>query len=392
MYIQYRIQTEKLYPMKAFFSILILSCFVSFARGQGNRTNTYRLIVDTYTHSDKIDGIHVYEFNTKTGDLALKSKVAGEDNPSYVTVSENGKYVYSVNEFKNGTISAYNLNNLSGKLTFLNRLSSGGGSACHVSLDEKNRLAFVSNYGSGSLSVISLNEDGSLNSNLQFFQNQGTSADKRRQEGPHVHGAFITPDRHFLLSPDLGTDKVYIYKYDKANTSQPLMPSDPASISVKPGNGPRLITFHPNSRFAYLIQEMGGAITVFDYNNGELTEKQTVSMLSTDFKGRVGAADIHITEDGRFLYASNRGDANEIVIYSVNKKDGRLEYIGRQPSMGKTPRSIAIDPTGKYMLVGNQESNEIVVFNRDQKTGLLSPTGKKFEIKRPVCLKFVNLK
>jgi 6-phosphogluconolactonase len=281
---------------------------------------------------------------------------------------------------------------MSGELEFLNRISTGGGSACHVSLDEKNRLAFVSNYGSGSLSVISLNEDGSLNKSVQFLQNTGTSSDKRRQEGPHVHGAFITPDRSYLLSPDLGTDKVNIYKYDPSDKFQPLMPSEPSYVSVKPGNGPRLITFHPNSRIAYLIQEMGGVITVFDYNDGKLTEKQTVSILSPDFKGRVGASDILFSEDGRFLYATNRGDANEIVIYSVNKKDGRLEYAGRQTSMGKTPRSIAIDPTGKYLLAGNQESNEIIIFNRDKKTGMLTPTEKKIEIKRPVSLKFVNLK
>lgn len=378
--------------MKAIASILMLTCFLCFAQGQNSKTKTSKLVVDTYTNSDKIDGIFVYEFNTQTGDLVLKSKVAGEDNPSYVTVSENGKFIYSVNEFKNGTISAYTLNSQSGELEFLNRMSTGGESACHVTLDEKNRLAFVSNYGSGSLSVISLNEDGSLNKRVQFFQNKGTSADKRRQEGPHVHGAFITPDRNFLLSPDLGTDKVNIYKYDPSDTSQPLVPSEPSFVSVKPGNGPRLITFHPNLSIAYLIQEMGGVITVFDYKDGTLSEKQTITMVSPDFKGKNGASDILFSKDGRFLYATNRGDANEIVIYSVSKKDGRLEYAGRQTSMGKTPRSIAIDPTGNYLLAGNQESNEIIIFNRDKKTGMLTPTGKRFEVKRPVSLKFVNLK
>lgn len=376
--------------MKISLSAFILTCILSLAQGQSDKGKTYQLVVDTYTNSILKDGIFVYEFNTQTGDLSLKSKVAGEDNPSYVTVTEDGKHLYSVNEASNATISAFSLNPVSGELTFLNRLNTGGSGACLVSLDEKNRMAFIANYGSGSLSIISLKDDGYLNNNIQFIQNQGSSIDKRRQQGPHVHGAFFTPDKHFLLSPDLGTDKVNIYRYDPANTSQPLTPAEPAYVSVKAGNGPRLVLFHPNSKYAYVIQEMGGAITVYDYKDGKLTEKQTITLLSPNFKGRVGASDIHISSDSKFLYASNRGDANDIVIYSINKKDGKLNYLARQPSLGKTPRSLAIDPTGNFILVGNQETNEIVVFIRDKKTGLLTPSGKKIEISRPVCLKFVN--
>ena len=381
---------SKFFFMKPVISVLFLICLICFVQCQNKDDKRYKLLIDTYTNSDKIDGIYYYEFNSETGDLNLKSKIAGEDNPSYATVSKNGKYVYSVNEVKNGTISAYSLNRVTGELTFLNRISSGGSGPCFVLLDEKNRLAFVANYGSGSLSVISLKDNGSLNNNIQFIQNQGSSIDNRRQQGPHVHGAFLTPDKHYLLSPDLGTDRINIYRYDPTNTSKPLIVSEPAFVSVKAGNGPRLITFHPNSRFAYLIQEMGGVINVYDYKNGTLTEKQTITILSPDFKGRIGASDIHISSEGRFLYASNRGDANEIVIFVINKYDGKLTYVGRQQSMGKTPRSFVIDPTGNFLLVGNQESNEIIVFKRDQKSGLLTPINKKIEISRPVCLKFLE--
>jgi len=181
---------------------------------------------------------------------------------------------------------------------------------------------------------------------------------------------------------------VCIYKFDSDKTSQPLIPADPAFVSVKPGSGPRHIIFHPNSKFAYLIYEMGSMVTAFDYKNGKLTEKQTITMLSPDFKGKVGAADIHISPDGKFLYGSNRGDANELVIYAINK-DGKLNYAGRQPALGKTPRNFVIDPTGNFLLVANQGSNEIIIFKRDLKTGLLISTDKKIQVSRPVCMKFV---
>jgi 6-phosphogluconolactonase len=170
--------------------------------------------------------------------------------------------------------------------------------------------------------------------------------------------------------------------------SKPLSPAEQEFIAVKPGSGPRHLTFHPKSKFVYLIHEMAGMITVFDYKDGKLSEKQTITMLSPDFKGKVGAADIHVSPDGKFLYGSNRGEANEIVIYSIDKK-GMLTFVGRQTTQGKNPRNFAIDPSGKYLLVANQDNNEIVFFTRDQKTGLLTPSGAKIQVNKPVCLKFV---
>jgi 6-phosphogluconolactonase len=190
------------------------------------------------------------------------------------------------------------------------------------------------------------------------------------------------------LTTDLGTDKINIYRIDPSMISTPLTPAAQEFVAVKPGSGPRHLTFHPNAKFAYLIQEMAGMITVFDYKDGKLSEKQTITMLSPDFKGRVGAADIHVSPDGKFLYGSNRGEANEIVIYSIDKK-GLLTLVGRQTTQGKSPRNFAIDPSGKYLLVANQDSNEIVFFTRNPKTGLLTSSGAKIQVNKPVCLKFV---
>jgi 6-phosphogluconolactonase len=374
--------------MKTTLSLLILFCFFSLAQGQSKKNMIYKLIIGTYTTSNNTDGIWVYDFNTQTGDFNLKSKVSGVANPSYLAIDRSGKHVYSINEVKDGGVSAYAFNSASGELTFLNRVSSGGDGPCYVSVDDKDKYVFAANYGSGSLSAISLKEDGSLSSDIQTIQQEGSSIDKSRQQGPHVHSTVLSPDNHFLLTPNLGIDKVSIYQFDASKSSQPLTPAEPAFITVKPGSGPRHIIFHPNSKYVYLIHEMGSMVTAFDYKNGKLTEKQTITMLSPDFKGRVGAADIHISPDGKFLYGSNRGNANELVIYAINK-DGNLTYAGRQSTLGRTPRNFAIDPTGKFLLVANQDSNEVIVFNRDSKTGLLTPTDKKLQVSKPVCLKFV---
>jgi 6-phosphogluconolactonase len=374
--------------MRTSIAMIFVLCFFNLVHSQSNDSKTNILLIGTYTSSGTSDGIYVYDFNSQTGDVNLKSKVSGVENPSYLAVSSDGKNVYAVNEVRNGAISSFLFNPASGELTFLNRESSGGASPCYVSVDVKKKYVFAGNYGSGSLAAIPLKEDGSLGADIQFIQQEGSSIVKGRQDGPHLHCAVLSPDNLFLLTSNLGTDKVCIYQVDASKSSQPLTPAEPAFVSVKPGSGPRHLAFNPNTKFVYLIQEMGGMITAFDYKDGNLAEKQTITLLSPDFKGRIGAADIHISPDGKFLYASNRGDANEIVIFSIDKK-GILSYLSRHSAMGKTPRNFVIDPTGNYLLVANQDSNEIIIFKRDPKTGLITPSENKIQVNKPVCLKFV---
>jgi 6-phosphogluconolactonase len=190
------------------------------------------------------------------------------------------------------------------------------------------------------------------------------------------------------MVPDLGTDKVHIYAIN-TSAGEALQPAGEAAIT--PGGGPRHLTFHPNGKYAYLIRELDAAVTVFDYKDGRLTEKQSVTLLDPGFRGKVGAADIHVSPDGKFLYGSNRGEANEITIYSIGR-DGKLTYAGRQSTLGRTPRNFAIDPTGNFLLAANQDTNDIVIFRRDRKTGLLKDTGKRIQVDRPVCLKFVRIR
>lgn len=375
--------------MKHLITLILFMGLTNSLNSQSSHSKQYNLLIGTYTNTGKSEGIYVYNFNSQTGELNFKSKAVGVENPSYLTVTRDGKHVYSVNEVRKGGISAFAFNPASGKLTFINRVSSDGDGPCYVTVDNKSKYVFAGHYGSGSLVAVRLEKDGSLSEDIQLIRHQGSSIDKSRQEGPHVHATVLSFDNRFLFTTDLGTDKVNIYSFDRSKISNPLTPAAPAFIDVTSGSGPRHLIFSHNKKYAYLIHEMMGIISVFDYKNGNLTKKQTITMLSPGFKGFVSAADIHISPDGKFLYGSNRGDANDIVIYSINK-DGTLNYIDRHPTMGKEPRSFAIDPTGNFLLVANQDSDEVIIFKRDQKTGLLISTDKKLQVGAPVYLKFTD--
>src|SRR6267378_58237 len=377
--------------MKTIMILTLAVSYVGLVRAQISKSDQYDLIIGTYTNKDKTSGIHVYTFSSKTGDFSFKSKAQNIPNPSFLAVTAYRKNLYSVSEAGggNGSIYAYSFEAPSGKLTFLNSVSSGGDGPCYDSVDDHKKYVFVGNYGGGSLTAVRVNEDGSLSSDSQTIQDEGSSIYKPNQDKPHVHAAVISPDGHYLLVPDLGTDKVNIYTIDDGK-AKPLTPGPQPFASIKAGGGPRHLTFHPNGKYVYLVQELDAMVTAFTYGNGKLEAIQSLTMLSDGFKGKVGAADIHTSPDGKFLYASNRGEANDIAIYAIDK-DGKLTYAGRQSSLGSAPRNFAIDPSGNFLLAANQNSDDIFLFKRDQKTGLLSPTGAKITVSMPVCLKFVAL-
>lgn len=357
---------------------------------QSSKGKQFYLLIGTYTNEQKTNGIHVYTFDSGTGDVQEKSKVTDIKNASYLAVSEDRKNVYAVSEAADGKgVNAYSFDTENGTLSFMNSGTAGGNGPCYISVDDKKQTVFTGNYGGGSLSATRLKKDGSLSAEVQIIQHEGSSVNKSRQDKPHVHAVVLSPDERYLLVPDLGTDKVNIYNYD-ANKEQPLTPAAPAYASLEAGGGPRHLVFHPNGKHAYLILEMTGAIVAFDYRDGKLQQKQTITMLAPGFNGKVGAADIHVSPDGKFLYGSNRGEANDIVIYAIDK-EGKLSLAGRQSSLINTPRNFAIDPTGNFLLVANQNGNDIVIFKRDKDSGLLTATGKTIQVDKPVCLKFASL-
>jgi 6-phosphogluconolactonase len=270
----------------------------------------------------------------------------------------------------------------------INSVTSGGNGPTYITIDKQGKFVFCANYGSGSVAAIPVNKDGSLGSDIQVLKHEAKINGTGRQKGSHAHATVMAPDNKYLAVPDLGTDKVNIYRFDVMKASNPLEPGNPPYVDVKTGSGPRHIDFHPNGKYAYVLRELDGLISVYNVREGKLTEKQTITMLAEGYTGTIGAADNHVSPDGKFLYASNRGDANDIVIYKINK-DGTLVYTGRQSSLGTGARNFVIDPTGNFLLIGNNTSNLVCIFKINKKSGLLTPTGKTIEIGEPGCLKFV---
>jgi 6-phosphogluconolactonase len=370
--------------MRLFTFALLLLSFQSFSQD-------HYLFIGTYTGSGS-KGIYVYKFNTQTGNATWVSNTDSStaSNPSFLSVAPNGKYVYAVYEDgdqKNGHVAAYSFNKATGKLNFINKQLSGGDHPCYVATTSNNKWVAVANYTGGSAAIFAVNSDGSLKPHQQVMQHEGKSVVPQRQEKPHVHSTVFSPKEDYLFAPDLGTDKVMIYKFNSAATEPLQAKSFAASV---PGSGPRHFTFHPNNKFAYLIEELSGTVAVYQYSNGKLVFLQRIATHPDDYKGAIGSADIHVSPDGKFLYASNRGEENTITIFSVNAATGKLKLTGYQSTMGKAPRNFMIDPTGNFLLVANQNTNNIVVFKRNKTTGLLTPTGTEIKVPKPVCLKMIK--
>lgn len=367
--------------MKKPFAVVLLIFIFTGAQAQKNKFN---LLIGTYTQSCDSKGIYVYDFDSKTGDFNFKNSTEKVINPSYLTVSKDNNFVYSVNEFgAESTVSSFNYTPSTGKLDLINKQNSKGADPCYIINDDKNVI--VANYSGGNISVFGKNNDGSLAEAKQVVQHYGKGTNKQRQEGPHVHMVHFSPDKKFVLSNDLGNDKVYSYAYNPNAASAVLELKD--SVVVRSGSGPRHLTFSKNGRFVYLLQELDGALMVFSYSNGALTKIDETTILAKDFKGSFSAADIHISPDGRFLYASNRGEANTITIFKI-LNNGKLLLKGQYNTLGKGPRNFAIDPTGNFLLVAHQYTNDVVIFKRNRKTGLLVDSGKKIALCSPVCLVF----
>jgi 6-phosphogluconolactonase len=346
--------------------------------------NMSRLIIGTYTKKCDSKGIYVYDFDAQTGDLTFKASTDGVVNPSYLTVSEDRAFVYAVNENGNeSTVSAFKFNAENGKLAFLNKQDAEGADPCFIINDRQNVL--TANYSGGSISVFKKNSDGSISEAKQVVRHSGKSKNPERQDKPHVHMVQFTPDRKFVLVNDLGTDKVYSYKYDPFSADKILEIN--STFTVKPGSGPRHLVFSRDSKYAYLLHELDATLTVFSYANGTIQKLQETQISDENFAGKNGAADIRISADGKYLYATNRGSANEITCFKMGS-DGRLEFRQRISTLGKGPRNFVIDPTGNFVLIAHQDSNDIMVFSVDKQTGKLTYTGKRTELCAPVCLVF----
>jgi len=350
--------------------------------------------VGTYTRG-RSEGIYVYRMDPSSGALEFASKATGLNNPSFLAIDPTQRYLYSVNEVSKfadkptGAVSAFSIDPKSGELTYLNTKSSRGTGPCYVSVDKTGRYVLVANYSGGSVCVLPIQDDGKLGDATDFVQHHGSSVNPRRQEGPHAHSIVVGPANRYVFAADLGLDKIMIYRFD--STHGKLEPNDVPWAKVKDSAGPRHFDFHPNGRYAYLINELDNMLIAFVYDetHGALRELQTVPALPEDFAGRSYCADVHVHQSGRFVYGSNRGH-DSIVIYRIDESTGKMTYVDHEPTQGKNPRNFAIDPTGTFLLAANQDSDNIVTFSIDKHTGTLTSTAHVAEVPTPVCLKMIR--
>jgi 6-phosphogluconolactonase len=299
--------------------------------------------------------------------------------------------LYAVNELKEyhneecGSVSAFQVDAQTGELRYLNTKPTGGTDPCHVIVNAANTHVFVSNFMSGSIAVFPIAEDGSLLNASQFIQHKGSSVNKARQASPHAHSLMFDNDSRFAFVPDLGIDRLMIYKADFENGK--LIPGQTPWFEVEPGAGPRHCEFHPKGKLCYLINELACTILTLQYDGEKGSFKQIQSVPSTlrTIAGDNSCADIHITPNGKYLYGSNRGH-DSIIAYAIDEQSGLLEYVDTISCGGKTPRNFAVDPMGAYVLVCNQDSDNIVVFRIDQASGKLIKTSET-SVPTPVCIR-----
>lgn len=375
--------------------LAVALCLPAVAASKGGETLVY---FGTYT-GKKSKGIYVSRLDTATGKLGVPELAAETTSPSFLAVDPKNRFLYAVNEVsdfagkKTGAVGAFALDATSGKLTLLNQRSSVGPGPCHLVTDKAGKNVLVANYGGGSVAVLPVGKDGSLAPASAFIQHTGSSVDKGRQEAPHAHGIYLDAANRFAFVPDLGQDKVVVYRFDAGKGT--LTPNEPPSASVAPGSGPRHFAFHPSGRFAYVITEMACTVTAFacDSKRGALTELQTISTLPAgeSVKRGYSTAELYAHPSGKFLYGSNRGH-DTIVGYAIDQTTGKLTLIEHTSTQGKIPRSFGIDPTGKWLLAGNQDSDTVVVFGIDATTGRLKPTGQTMEVGAPVSFAFVPVR
>jgi 6-phosphogluconolactonase len=355
----------------------------------------YLMYVGTYTAAgSESKGIYAYRFDSQSGNLTRIGLAAVTTNPSFLAVHPNHRFLYAVNEVgdykgeKSGAVSAFTIDHATGKLTLLNQVASKGADPCYITVDKTGKFVLVANYTGGSVAVFPVLEDGRLGEASAFVQHSGHGTNPERQEGPHAHSIDLSADNRFAVVDDLGLDETLVYKFDAVKGSLTL--NDPAFAKADAGAGPRHMAFHPNGKFAYVINEMGNSVSAFafDGNAGVLHPLQTISTLPKGFAGHNDDAEVEVDSSGKFLYASNRG-RDSIAVFAIDSSQGTLTLIEDVSTKGNNPRHFEIAPGGKLVLAANEKSDNIVVFHVDPHDGRLAATGKTLDVSQPVCVKFV---
>ncbi len=328
--------------------------------------------------------IHAYRLNVETAEMTLLHRATDVEQPFFLALSSDRRFLYSVHEFEEGGVAAFAVTGEDGQLKRLNHQSSGGGGTCYVDVDTTGKTLVVANYNGGSVAALPIEDDGSLGEPAGFFQHEGSSVRLDRQAEPHAHCFVISPDNRYAYAADLGMDKLVNYRLDAE--SAVLSPNHQSFARTLPGAGPRHFTFHPHAPHAYVINELHNSVTVFDYDGatGTLIEQQTIGTLPTDYDETSHTADLKITSDGKYLYGTNRGH-DSIACYAIDT-DGRLSLLGIEPSLGGGPQNLAITPDGGLLLCANMVEGNVVVFAIDAGSGEISAVGDPTSVPSPSCI------
>lgn len=376
--------------------LLVLFLFAACTRPAGPvAAPDYLVYVGTNVASEQEPTIFLYRLSAATGALTRVGAYPGGVKPSYLTVAAGRRFLYAVSETETfrgapgGGVSAFAVDRRTGGLTLLNQQPSTGASPCYISLDHTGKVAMVANYGGGNVSQLPVQADGQLAAPTATDQHRG-SGPHPNQTAPHAHCLLPDPANRYAFAVDLGTDQVLGYRLDPARGQLTRLPGEPA-FTAKPGAGPRHLTFAPDGRRAYLINELNSTVTALAYDAaaGHFRELQTVSALPAGYAGTNSCADIHVAPNGRFLYASNRGH-NSIAVFAIDATSGTLTLVQHESTQGQTPRNFTLDPAGRLLLVANQNSNNVVTFRVDQQIGRLMPTGQTAEVPSPMVLQVVE--
>ena len=368
---------------------------------QAASAEDYQLLVGSYT-AGQSQGIYRLAFDSSTGQIdARPLQVIKSENPSWLTLSKDQRHLFVVNENGPGQadpvgrVSTYAIDPKTHVLSLISQVQSLGNEPTHSSLSVDGSHLFVSNYSvaedpGGTLAVVPVAADGTLKPVVQMSSHPASWVNPERQASAHVHSTVPSPDGKYVFSNDLGADKVFAYRFDpKANPQLPLTPAIPAFVQLPPGSGPRHLLFSSDGKHAWLTMEMSAQVAVFDYHDGTLEQTQMVDLAAGQLVSDKAAAALHASADGKFLYVSNRGTANQLLVFAIDPLTGRLTELQRRAVEGDHPREFSLDPNGKFLLVANQKSNQIVVVERDAKSGLLGKTVQKLPMDAPSDLKFL---
>ena len=378
--------------MKNLFLLLIVSSFISACQTKKDASNVQTNLSDSSTYlligsySDgKTPGISVYDFNLQDADFKFVSELKNVLNPSYLVVSPDKKMVYSVNETSEGAVSSFRFDKSTGTLSLVNSQTTEGADPCYINIDNTQHFILTANYTGGSISVFPLSDSGKIQPISQLVDFN----DKNDMRASHIHTVVFSPDNEYIFATDLGKDQITRFKVDLQAIDKKFLKEDGTVIPLEKGSGPRHLDFHSTKNFAYCINELSGKVTAFQYNTKEFTPIQYIASDTTTVREKKGSADIHVSSDGKFLYASNRLNNDGIALFSIDLDTGLLTWAGYQKT-GIHPRNFIISSNGKYLLCANRDSNTVQIFAIDQQTGLLTDTGKEIRLDKPVCLKWVG--